>query len=197
MSSTPENPYEAPQSIEELPKPFDTLHEAELLSEPEIKIRPLRSVFKWTVICGLSAAPSFFWGAALGSQLPQILGMLAGILVFIALYSMADCHPMVQRFLNRRHVRLTARIGYGTRVVISIILVGAYLDMIVGMVAISISSTIFSDISMGPGSEGNANAVIMFTSFMFTTIIQGILLNILLGCYMLVVYVICRLSGSR
>ena len=207
MNSPSENPYEAPQAIDSAqPDLFgDSIPQAQLLG-PEVQIRPLRSVFKWLIICGISAAPSFFWGAFLGSHPAQLLGMACGILVFVALYACAECHPRVQQFLNRRQVRLTARIGYGTRIVITILLVGAYLDMFVGLIAVSISSALFGFEPGAPGPLGGSSTsggldafgdLSMFSTFMITTIIQGILLNIVLGCYMLVVYVICRLSGSK
>ena len=89
--------------------------------------------------------------------------------------------------MTNRAVRLAARIGYGTRLGISILFpIGLYLDVIVGMFSIMLMS------NLDPAAiEGDAPA--SFGWYFATTLVQGVFLNVILLIYLLVVYGICYL----
>ena len=176
-----ENPYQA--TLIEDPDPPPTQAESPQLTQGSI----VWIAAKWTFICCLSAAPSFIWGCQIGSmELSLMLAMLLGILVFVIGYTIFECTAFAQRLLLQPGVRLTAKIGYGTRMGISIVFpVGMFMDAMVGIASTAITDSLLP-FGMGAIDGGQGT----FLAFFITTILQGILLNILLFCYMAVVYVI-------
>jgi hypothetical protein len=175
QSDLDSNPFAAPQAeTDYLP--------ASPASKPK---HPLRTLFKWTLICGLSAAPSFFWGGVVGNmQVLQIIAMICGICTFIVGYTLAEYTRFAQDLNSQPLVRRTLRIGYGTRIAISILFpVGLFLDMYVGVLSIQTTGLLFS-INIGQSQAD----FFTFLGFYLTTLIQGVYLNVLLVCYMLVVY---------
>lgn len=180
MSS--ENPYQAPTSSGSIATAIEL--------EPDKPVQVGKVFLKWLVICVISAAPSFFWGFLIGQQtISSVVGMLAGILTFVVGYATIECRPFAQRWLRNRLIRRTAKIGYGTRLGMSIIFpVGMYLDMITGMIAIATTQG-FDDNGMG-------NEQMPLLWFYLTTIVQGIYLNIVLFVYMLVAYAFVRLFSK-
>ena len=179
------NPYQAPSTYADAPT-------AELVEE----IKPLNVgavLFKWLVICAVSAGPSFFWGVMIGrQQLNAAIGMILGVLTFAAVYTVFECRPFVQRLLRNRLIKRTAKIGYGTRIAISIIFpVGLYLDMIVGFGAMMTVEALVSKANPLDGGGGGPPASVSW--FFITTLFQGFYLNIVLFVYMLCVYVLVQL----
>lgn len=196
MASPSDNPYAAPEVDFERP----VLAEDHAEHEPP---RPMKVFLKWLIVCGVSAGPSFFWGVAIsGQQVSRILGMVVGVGLFVAAYTLVECTPQVQRLLRRRFARRTAWIGYITRMAISIIFpIGMYLDVIVGLGSVSIGNAVFGDtfgeFGMRSGSSAHeTNPLLGFASFLFTTIVQGVFLNIILFAYMLLVHGICWMIAS-
>jgi hypothetical protein len=117
--------------------------------------------------------------------------MAAGIATFVAIYTLAELSRFYQRLAERRFVRRTIAIGYGTRLGISIIFpIGMTLDMMVGMISVSLVE--------GPIIESSELAEPAFWVVYLTTLMQGFLLNLILGGYMLVVYAVQLLfAGAR
>lgn len=149
-----------------------------------------RSLVKWMLVCGIAAAPSFLiagglrWGSIFGIQ----GGMILGILVFVAIYVVVEMLPATQRFLLRPHVRATARVGYFTRVAISIgFPIGGAVDMICGMFSVSLVNSISPSLSF-ERFRNEGSAAQQFISHFVTTIVQGITLNVVLFGYMLIVF---------
>ena len=181
------NPYQAPSTYADAPT-------AELVEE----IKPLNVgavLFKWLVICAVSAGPSFFWGIMIGKQqLNAAIGMILGVLTFAAVYTVFECRPFVQRLLRNRLIKRTAKIGYGTRIGVSIIFpVGLYMDMIVGLGAMSTVEALTSkENPLDGGDVGRGPPTTVFW-FFITTLFQGVYLNIILFVYMLLVYALVRL----
>ncbi|MFK7737720.1 MAG: hypothetical protein AB8B50_16930 [Pirellulaceae bacterium] len=178
------NPFAAPQvQTDYLPTPT-TL-------KPK---HPLRTLFKWTLVCGISAAPSFFWGGVVGEmQVFQIVAMICGICTFIAGYTLAEYTAFAKNMNAQPLVRRTLRIGYGTRIAISILFpVGLFLDMYIGMFSIQTTQLILS-INIGQSGAD----LVTFIGFYVTTLIQGVYLNIGLACYMLVVHRIVIMTHNR
>ncbi len=131
----------------------------------------------WTVICAISAAPSFMWA----SHEHDPLGMVCGVAAFVLFYTVVTSTEWFARFERRPFVRRTLRIGLGTRLGASIVFpVGMALDLFPGVLSVALVSQVFRN----PGSLGFAFA---------TTLVQGGFLNCILGAYMLAAYGIQRL----
>ena len=116
--------------------------------------------------------------------------MLAGILVFIGIYTVAECSPLYQRVSNRPHMRRTLIVGYGTRMAISIIFpIGLMVDMFTGVLAVAVvQETLFQ-------TDGVQDALVL--AVFLTTLVQGLLLNLILMAYMLVVFAAQWLWSKR
>jgi hypothetical protein len=172
------NPY-APSAVVEndpLPDPGSPAQEM----DPPASLA--RTALRWLIVCGLSAMPSFFWGFAITNG--RFAGMILGIMVFVVGYTLLDYRTASRPFRQRKTIRRTLRIAYGTRIAISILFpLGMYLDLICGMLSISVTQSVmgfeFSD--SGPASFG--------ASFV-TTLVQGIVLNLVLGMYAAVVFTV-------
>ena len=177
------NPYAAPAAI--------PLEQATLVV-PEQQPRPLRAFGRWTLICAISAAPSFFWGCALHAQPQHLAGMVCGILFFVALYTLIECTHYYHQIMSLPHVHRTALVGFGTRVLISVIFpIGLFVDMFTGTWSVALVQEMFPD----AGSLGRAGAAVSFLQVFITTVVQGTFLNGLLLIYMLVIYSVLRLFG--
>ncbi|MBC8354961.1 MAG: hypothetical protein H8E66_23535 [Planctomycetes bacterium] len=178
------NPYLSPQSV-----PI----EAAVLVKPERRSRPLRALGRWTLVCCISAAPSFFWGCAMHRGAEHVVGMICGILVFVLAYTVVECSHHYQQIITRPHMHRTALVGYGTRILISVIFpIGLAVDMMTGVVSVAIVQNI-SPANSAELSEAGASAS-TFSVFL-TTVVQGILLNILLFAYMVCVYAVLRVMA--
>jgi len=172
---------------------------ATLVEPPEKPVSVPWVLAKWFLVCGISAGPSFLLGLIVAnSQLSQIAGMLAGVITFIIAYTILECHPKVRVLIRKRFVRTTARIGYGMRMLVSVVFpLGAYLDISTGILSIGIVNFFFGVSGTGRGEFGNQfdSPIISFLWFYSTTLIQGLFLNIILLVFMLVVYGIAVFFG--
>lgn len=126
--------------------------------------------------------------------------MIAGIAVFITLYVFIERTQRVQRILSWRFARHTAWIGYGTRITASIIFpIGMFVDIFCGVFSVGFSRWVFGgNLMMGPGHvppNFSGNHALVFSEFMLTTVVQGVLLNVVLFGYMIFVFGICHLFG--
>src|SRR5687767_15817356 len=75
----------------------------------------LRRLILWTIICCASAAPSF----AIAYDEHDPAAMVAGVVLFILLYTAATSTSAFERFHRRPFVRRTLYIGYGLRLILS------------------------------------------------------------------------------
>ena len=75
----------------------------------------LRRLILWTIICSVSAAPSF----VLASGEFDRAAMVVGVVIFIALYTLGTSTAAFERFHRRPFVRRTLYIGYGLRLIMS------------------------------------------------------------------------------
>ena len=174
------NPYASPC----LP-PADEL-DSRLSAVPSY--RPLRVLARWTLICAISAAPSFFWGCGLHHGGEHIGAMLSGIAVFVLAYTAAEGTSSYRLLVLQPYVRRTLLIGYGTRLALSILFpLGLALDMFVGIISLSIVNAVHIEELSLVGQESGGPA---FLAVFLTTIVQGGLLNALLFVYMLCLYAI-------
>lgn len=127
--------------------------------------------------------------------------MLTGVLIFICGYTLADQWTQKARWRRDYAIRLSLKIGYITRMAVSVIFpVGGFLDVVCGMFSISavefISAT---DIRGGLGGMDEAARLgAGFLLVLLTTLVQGVVLNILLLGYTLVVWgIVVLVSRGR
>jgi hypothetical protein len=136
----------------------------------------------WTIICVVSAAPSFVFAQREFDR----AAMVVGVCLFIAGYTAATSTAAFDRFHRRPFVRRTLYIGYGLRLILSIAMpLGAlpllfFADVIPGLISINIVK------STGVRPES-------FHGTLLTTIVQGALLNAIVFGVMLVIYWFQRL----
>lgn len=190
MTEESQNPFQAPQ----VTNPQRIIVNDPNAEEPR---SPWLVLMKWTVICGVSAAPSFF--IALGTfgsdnVVPSISGMLAGIFVFILAYTFVETRPSIRELMSDPRKRLAARITYGIRIGMSILFpVAIYLDILTGLVSVGLSQVILSSPSGPMADRANVagDTLHVFTWHFITTIIHGILMNFIVFALMLIVFAIC------
>lgn len=179
------NPYASPQSaLAELLDPTQ---------RPGGEERPfLRAFARWTLICTLSAAPSFFWGCMMHPHPMQLGAMLLGVATYIVAYTAVDCSEWRQWVVSDRFRRRTVLIGYGTRLLISIIFpIGIVIDMMLGTVAVSLIQRSGISGPAGVPADQAALGVVYLT-----TLLQGALLNALLFAYMVCVWSVQRFLAA-
>jgi hypothetical protein len=148
----------------------------------------LRAIRLWTLVCTVSAAPSFVVSLWLGATWDRAAAMVAGIIVFIAVYSRIYCLPTVRRLRRIKIWHNTFRAVYGTRLALSIAFpLGVYLDLVFGMLtAVVMKALEGSDTSIF--TRDTASLAGSFTHTFVWTMLQGGLINLVLAVYMLVVF---------
>ncbi|MCA9159938.1 MAG: hypothetical protein KDA72_16510 [Planctomycetales bacterium] len=155
--------------------------------------RPLASLALWAIVCAISAAPSFYFGYGTIAQ-EQVLAMCLGIAIFIGLYTVADQCTLLHPWRQSRNVALTLRIGYVTRILISIVFpVGATIDVICGLMSVGIVETILPMDHSHSGGLTYVGGEVRFLGALLITLVQGVVLNIVLFGYMTVVLGIAML----
>ena len=150
---------------------------------------------KWSLVCIVSAAPSFFWGwITFRAGAEQIVAMSLGIATFILGYAFLEMRPFTQRFLKLPFLRVIAKIGYGTRIVISIAFpVGMGIDLYVGVISTRITEVLLQT-EMVEGLKRGVS--VGFLPVYINTIAQGVLLNFILLVYMSVIWLIVWLFNK-
>jgi len=146
---------------------------------PRVFVEPSRMAVRgaaWTGVALVSAGPSFL----LGISEYDPIGMFAGIAVWIVLLTLATSTVVFERFERIRGVRRTLRIGYGLRLLASIIFpVGWFMDLYAGVASITIAE------AFGVAGRGLGPSLLI-------TVIQGGVLNLVVGLSMLVLYPMVR-----
>lgn len=134
----------------------------------------------WTAICCISAAPSFYWAVQEFPDRGHIIAMVIGVAIFIVAYTLITGTEYVQRLNERPLVRRAAYIGYGTRIVLSLVFpLGLALDFVCGVVSGFIIGFVFNLLPDGPES---------FIAILTWTLVQGAVLNAVLFIYTATVY---------
>ena len=141
---------------------------------------------RWTLVCVISAAPSFFWGLASVAR-EQGLAMILGVLTWILLYVVADLRSANESWRRSPRWVFVLRIGYWTRIVCSIIFpLGMFLDLWCGMLSVTILgqfAIFFLPGSPDVLSQGQHSFVFCY----LLTLLQGVTLNAFMAGYMLLV----------
>lgn len=117
------------------------------------------------------------------------MGMSAAIILFIVAYSIVETQPAVRRLMQDPRKRLAARITYGIRMAISIIFpIGVAIDMFIGLISLTLVSPFFQSQS-GFGEVGDGTFLMHFV----TTMVDGLLMNILVFFVMAPIFGLCVL----
>ena len=182
-----ENPFQAPSDYSVAPT-------AALADAADKPISVPKVLAKWTAICCISAAPSFVFGLILAhGRFTEIAGMILGVATFIVAYTVFECSSRFQILIKKRFVRYAARIGYGMRLLISVVFpLGAYIDIPTGMLSVTITSFI-----CGRDVSQIESSLMSLAWFYSTTLVQGFLLNVILLVFMTAVYGLAVLFSGR
>ncbi|MCA9130665.1 MAG: hypothetical protein KDB22_26440 [Planctomycetales bacterium] len=181
------NPYAPPALEGEFNRP----------AEPSKMANPrswLRSLLIWSTVCWISAAPSFVWGmATIATQ--QAWAMCLGVLIFIVVYTLLDQVSQNHQWRCWRGVPLALKIGYGTRIFVSILFpIGGILDMFCGLLSINLVTLAMGWFGPEPLPMEQAN----FLTCLAITLVQGTILNIVLAVYTVTVLgLIIAIGNSR
>ena len=138
----------------------------------------------WTLVCAASAAPSFLFGAMAFDKPEDIIAMLLGVLTFILGYTWITGKGWTQRFRRRPFVNRTLRIGYITRLLLSL---GALVAPMV--LVVDIWCGMLSILIVAGKVDDEANALQVYV----ITLLQGIILNMVLAVYMALVWCVQRM----
>lgn len=123
------NPYSPAVEIETGEDgPSERLSVAEKSDHPSLQM----TILRWTVMCTVAAAPSFFLGLTVTRG--RAGGMVAAILTFIGLYVAADLITRHWPIRRNRLVRRTLVIVYFSRIAVSVLFpIGTFIDMFTGI----------------------------------------------------------------
>ncbi len=136
----------------------------------------------WTVVCSLSAAPSF-WLAYGGGF--HVSGMLLGITIFIAAYTIANASPLYNRIKERKPLLHRALcFGFGLRMLLSVTALILFLLQSGTLTALGIDVIIYLDLYSGALAISLVELVssstdkhgFLFT--LFTTLTEGTILSL-------------------
>ena len=165
------NPY-APSEVKPA-QPVDLEGQYSGIRERRASLR--RTAIRWFVVCGISAIPSFSLGLVVSRN--QILAMILGVLIFAVGYTYLDYATALTKIRQNRLFSITLRVVYGTRIAITIIFpLALQLDMICGLFSLGVTEFLF----------GNT-LIQTFPGALFTTLVQGVILNIVLSVYGLLI----------
>lgn len=160
-----QNPFAPPESEPELADAF----------KPAVTAKKSHSLgwiaTRWLVVCAVSAVPSFYLGTEVSKG--QFAAMTLGILIFAAIYIFLDCKTSGLPFRQNRLCVITLRMVYVTRMVITVIFpIAMFVDLICGLTSVACTETIFG-----------SRAIQTFPGALFTTLLQGVMLNLVLAIY--------------
>lgn len=137
---------------------------------------------RWIAVCLCSAVPSFLFGFM--STGGEIWAMLTGIAIFAVGYTTLDYQTAGHPWRRKTLIRKTLRVAYGTRVAISILIpIGAYLDVICGIVSHSIAGAFIDIAALESVDSAGIGSGIGFWAALLLTLIQGCVLNVVLAVY--------------
>jgi len=172
------NPFESPRTVE---GPSSASGDTEA---PQL----LRIAARWFLICGISAVPSFYLGP--NQSLATSMAMVVGVVIFALGYCVVDYLTANAEFRRDRNIIRTLKISYATRIALTILFpVGIFLDMMCGMISVPLAGFLFSPFEQGEANFGPP-VLDSFLGIVVTTIMQGLVLNVVLGIYAVLVYMI-------
>lgn len=198
------NPYAAPAStihdVDDPPPNDDGRYRddpsGDRLDRPNMSL--LGTVGVWAVVCSFAAGPSFFFGMQISGD--RYGAMIAGVVTYIAMYTMLDFRTRDKPWRRDRMIRRTLRITYTSRMVLSVIFPAAmFVDVFCGMVSVPLGSMLTAFIEARPDLQFDdriGRGMTMPTTFV-VTLIQGLLCHAVLIVYGIVCYGLVRWLASR
>jgi hypothetical protein len=140
-------------------------------------------IMSWAFICCVSAGPSLAWVALFGREFHGG-AIVAGIGVYFVAYLALTSTREFATFARKWSIRRTLLIGYLTRIVVSAVFpIGMALDLVAGL---------FSMNFVG----GNVMAAHSFQQTFLITLVQGAVLHLVLGIYMVLAFGLVRAFGQ-
>jgi hypothetical protein len=179
-SNDPVDATQADQTQAE--NPYASTNEFELseISSSGEELSPIAfatTLFVWTVVCSLSAAPSFLF-AVQDLAKDQVVAMIIGVVIFIGIYTSADLLTRERPFRKDARMRTILRSTFIVRSIMVIIFpIATITDVVLGMFSVSIVQFFagpFYDQSL------NFDRKMGFGVALATTLVQGCLLSVLL-----------------
>jgi hypothetical protein len=140
----------------------------------------------WTAVCGIAAVPSFVvaWDDA------DRGAMALGVMLFIGAYVAISCMPLMRRVYRKPFMKLSILIGYSVRLVATAVFPYAWIgDFLPGILAVGLTEQLFK-VQYNAFNTGTPQS---FAATLFTTIVQGVLLNLIVGLLIVVIYFVQRL----
>jgi hypothetical protein len=132
--------------------------------------------FFWAFVCSVSATPSLILGLM---KKQDFAGMALGIASFVFIYAAFSGTEIVARLYRDPFIHRAFKIGFWTRVLISIPPFGFVADIYFGIVALTVTTRL----------EFPAHG---FQLAFVATLMQGVFLNIILFAYMGLIYAFQR-----
>lgn len=142
----------------------------------------------WTLVCSVAAAPSFFFGLFItDTDAVRITAMIVGVAIYIAAYTAVSLSQFGERLRRQLYVRRAMYAGYGLRLLPGIVLPTLFIapgnpliflmlpDMYCGMGSLTVITAI------APEADNT------FTGCLFITLLQGLILNLIIGFVVLFV----------
>jgi hypothetical protein len=166
-------------------------YQASIYAEPAVTPRPvqaeeefspIRSLGTWTLVCSISAAPSFV--IAMGI-IPKGTwpAMVLGIGIFIVLYVLLDYRTRQSAFRRSRKVRYAIYATYVLRLIASIIFpIGTFIDLMCGFCSAFIVSPF--QLEMSPAAP--ASGVAFIAVFIWTMTHAVVMHLVLFGVWILI-----------
>ena len=157
-----------------------------------------RALLRWMLICAVCAAPSFYFGLMFGTDAVRISAMLTGILLYVITYACAEVYWARPYLVRYPQLRRTVRIGYGSRVAISIFFPLAFvLDVPAGMISVGAVRLLPGiGVHLDTMDRTALGGPAAFVAILLTTLVQGALMHVLLFGYMAIVHTIQSLVGG-
>lgn len=163
------NPFAPPETDPELSDAFrieDSTRKPASLTKVAVR---------WFLVCSVSAAPSFFLGQ--GASNGQFAAMTLGVFVFAVGYTLLDYKTASTRIRQKRLISITLRVVYVTRMLLTLFFpIGMTVDLLCGVLSLGATEFLFG-----------STAVQTFPGAFLTTLTQGVVLNVVLAIYGLLV----------
>lgn len=166
--SEDQNPYAPPEGRLEL---HDALADEGVRPKNKKPASLKRAAIRWFLVCSISAVPSFYLGSEASQG--QFAAMTLGVLIFASGYTILDHKTALKKFRQNRLISITLRSVYVTRMLLTLFFpIGMGIDMVCGIFSVGCTESLFG-----------ATAIRTFPGALFTTLTQGVLLNLVLAIY--------------
>lgn len=156
-----------------------------------------KTILVWSLVCTLSAAPSFFFAIGAIAR-GQALAMALGVITFIGLYTYADLTTRSRPFRKNPRMRTILRATFIVRSIMVILFpLALTTDLFLGLASVSLVQSVarlFADIE--PYSKNQMG----FGMTLITTLVQGSLLSgllFLLGLLISTIMYVARFLMNR